>query len=197
MTCIGDRVTPLVDGRLPADAADRAYAHAAVCDTCREAVEAERLTKARLVAMATPEPGPALITSLLLIGGPTGPLPPREGRVPGTARPLPVVVGAGAAARPQGAVAPTGRRDRRRPGGRVAGRLSRRRQRTFGAAVIGALSIMGLGAVALAVVNLPSDLPAVNAPVDTAVLRPGSPVPPFTGEQVTWVFGRPSASPTK
>ena len=42
MTHLGDRMTPLVDGQLPVDATERAHAHLASCDGCREAVETER-----------------------------------------------------------------------------------------------------------------------------------------------------------
>ena len=47
---LGARVTPLVDGRLAADAAARAQDHVRSCGECAEAVETERL------AGTTPSP---------------------------------------------------------------------------------------------------------------------------------------------
>jgi hypothetical protein len=84
---LGDRVAALVDGQLPADAVERAHSHLVGCRPCREAVEAERLMKARLASLRGPEPGVDLIQRLLSMGGPNGPLPPRVGHVPGTPRP--------------------------------------------------------------------------------------------------------------
>lgn len=87
MAHLGDRVTALVDGQLPAEAVERAHAHLAHCRPCREAVETERLMKARLATLRGPEPGADLMQRLLAMGGPNGPLPPRVGHVPGMPRP--------------------------------------------------------------------------------------------------------------
>jgi hypothetical protein len=89
---LGERVAALVDGRLSPDAVDRAHLHLATCRPCREAVEAERLMKARLAALRGPEPSGDLMRRLLSMGGPNGPLPPRSGHVPGTPRPQPVTL---------------------------------------------------------------------------------------------------------
>jgi hypothetical protein len=89
---LGDRVADLVDGQLPVDAVERALAHLARCRPCREAVEAERLMKARLASLGGPEPGADLMRRLLALGGPNGPLPPRVGHVPGTPRPQAVAL---------------------------------------------------------------------------------------------------------
>lgn len=87
MAHLGDRVAALVDGQLPPDAVERAHAHLAGCRPCREAVEAERLMKARLAALRGPGPDAEFLQRLLAMGGPNGPLPPRAGHVPGMPRP--------------------------------------------------------------------------------------------------------------
>jgi len=96
VTHLGERVSDLVDGQLPPEAAERAFAHLASCQGCRDQVEAERLMKARLAALALPTPREDLVQKLLAMGGPAGPVPPRAGHVPGSARPstVPVEVGA-------------------------------------------------------------------------------------------------------
>ncbi|NAZ88621.1 anti-sigma factor family protein, partial [Kineococcus indalonis] len=76
---LGARVTPLVDGRLAPDAALRADEHLRACCECAEAVEAERLVRARLRALPDLEPSGDLMARLRDIGGPSGPLPPRGG----------------------------------------------------------------------------------------------------------------------
>ena len=92
MTHLGERVSDLVDGQLPPEAAERAFAHLASCQGCRDQVEAERLMKARLAALALPTPREDLVHKLLAMGGPAGPVPPREGHVPGTVRPRTVPI---------------------------------------------------------------------------------------------------------
>lgn len=90
MSHLGDRVSSLVDGQLPMEAVERAHSHLANCRDCRDAVEAERLMKARLSCLPAPEPAADLVGRLLTMGGPSGPLPPRPGHVPGSPRPVPV-----------------------------------------------------------------------------------------------------------
>lgn len=178
MAHLGDRVAALVDGQLPVDIIERAHAHLAGCRSCREAVEAERLMKARLASLQGPEPGNDLMQRLLAMGGPNGPLPPRAGHVPGTPRPqavsltrpqasLGMVAGVGAATRPAG----------RRPGARAGsagpGRLRQhRRSRLAVAAVFSALSVVGVGIVGLAVSESGGapTAPRVVPPVDTFVI---------------------------
>lgn len=90
MSHLGERVSGLVDGQLsPADT-ERAMAHLAGCRPCRDAVETERLMKARLACLAGPGPSGDLVGRLLAMGGPSGPMPPRPGYVPGSPRPQPV-----------------------------------------------------------------------------------------------------------
>jgi len=82
----------VVDGQLTPESAERATAHLAACRPCRDLVELERLTKARLSALCGPEPGADLVSRLLAMGGPGGPVSPRPGHVPGTPRPQPVTM---------------------------------------------------------------------------------------------------------
>lgn len=142
---LGTRVTPLVDGRLAADAELRAEDHLKTCCECHEAVEAERLVRARLATLGAPEVSPDLMARLLDIGGPSGPLPPRD-------RPMAVP------ARPVTGVAPPSRGDA--PGPRrsgPAGRTSRGarvlRRRPLAAALAGTFSLLGAGIVGVLVLG--------------------------------------------
>ncbi|HEX2316207.1 MAG TPA: zf-HC2 domain-containing protein, partial [Thermomonospora sp.] len=58
MTCLGERLTALVDGELDHDERDRALAHLAVCRTCREEADTMRRLKSRLRALSAP-PAPS------------------------------------------------------------------------------------------------------------------------------------------
>ena len=175
MAHLGERVTALVDGQLGAEAVERAHAHLAGCRACRDAVETERLMKARLASLQGPEPSSDLRQRLLALGGPNGPMPPRVGHVPGSPRPQPIaaprvievpvsvpvsvsvpvgaLVGSGTgSAAAVGAAAvdrPAGRRPERPPGRAGSpgpGRTpAQRRTRLAVAAVFGALSVVGVG----------------------------------------------------
>jgi hypothetical protein len=167
---LGDRVTALVDGQLPVEATERAHSHLAHCRECRDAVEIERLIKARLSCLDGPSPDGDLVSRLLAMGGPSGPLPPREGHVPGSPRPM-AVLGRPADSRPAGR-APAGRALKPGPGGLgrigprpIAPSQSRRRRARLAGAVIGALTVVGAGVGGLVIAA-----PAVRAP------GPGSPV---------------------
>jgi hypothetical protein len=87
MSHLGERITTLVDGQLGVDAAERALMHIAGCTECRDAVELERLTKQRLASLGVPPASCDLIQRLARMAGPSGPLPPRPGHVPGSPRP--------------------------------------------------------------------------------------------------------------
>ncbi len=167
MVHLGERVTALVDGQLPVEAMERAHAHLASCRPCRDLVEAERLMKSRLASMQGPPPTPDLVARLLALGGPEGPMAPRERHVPGTPRPNPVT-------RPRPAARPAGR-----PAAAIAlavplagvgpGRGRRRRTRLT-VAVLGALTVVGAGIGGLAVANAGSAGPTLVPPVATFVV---------------------------
>lgn len=145
MTHLGDRVTDLVDGQLPPEATETAHAHLAGCMPCREAVEAERLMKARLRSLGAPAPSGDLVARLLAVGGAApvdgGPDDATDATRPGRlVRPA----GAGVPGRP-----PASRPAGSRPGGRPAGRPVPRRSRRLTAVVLGALSVVGVGTVGL------------------------------------------------
>jgi Putative zinc-finger len=157
VTHLGDRVAAFVDGQLSPESAERTTAHLVTCRPCRDLVELERLTKARLSALCGPEPNVDLIGRLLAMGGPAGPLPPRPGYVPGSPRPQPVTM-------------PTLQRDVPRPGRRREPVTSTRpggrtgttttttttatttgaRPSRLAAAVFGALSVVGVGVAGVA-----------------------------------------------
>lgn len=90
--CLSSRVSALADGSLPDDVRDRALAHVTSCPDCRADLEAELLLRARLRALPAPRPSSSLVSSLLAMGEPGGPVPPRVGHVPGTPRPAPVTI---------------------------------------------------------------------------------------------------------
>jgi anti-sigma factor RsiW len=59
VTCLGERLTALVDGELDHDERDRALAHLAVCGACRQEADTMRRLKGRLRALASPPQDPA------------------------------------------------------------------------------------------------------------------------------------------
>lgn len=188
MSHLGDRITPLVDQQLPADATERAHAHIAACRECHDAVEIERLTKARLATLGSPEPDDDLMRRLLQMAGPAGPMPPRAGHVPGTPRPHPVRPAAGP--RPTGSRRPSvlsrspgrvtalsrpaGRPAERGPGSHPApgspARLSRSSRTRLTAAMVGALCLVSAG-VAGGVVTSGGGQRGVVPPVDAFVVE--------------------------
>ncbi|WP_459642745.1 zf-HC2 domain-containing protein [Kineococcus sp. NUM-3379] len=146
---LGARVSALVDGRLRADAAARAEAHVRSCPECADAVETERLVKARLRSLAGPEPSEDLLLRLRGLGGPVGPLRPRE-------RPMP-----GGSQRPP--VAPPRMADAsRRPAGRPA-RDRRRRvvRRPLAAVLVSAFSLVGAGLAGAVLLSSLDETPAL------------------------------------
>ena len=165
MTHLGDRIAALVDGQLTPEAADRATLHLVSCRPCRDLLELERLTKARVSTLVGPPPTADLMDRLCSLRGPAGPLPPRPGHVPGTPRPqfVPLRPPSGAGTRTTTMRATTPQRrveTSTRPSGRPAALLSGRRL----AAVLGALSVVGVGVTGVA--------------VGTTATRPGAPLSP-------------------
>lgn len=146
---LGARVTPLVDGRLAADAELRAEDHLRDCCECHEAVESERLVRARLSTLGTPEVSPDLMARLLDIGGPSGPLPPRDRPMAAPARP---VTGTAPPSR-SGTAGPSRSGTAGPRPQRPAGRGRGLRRRPVAAALAGTFSLLGAGIVGVLVLN--------------------------------------------
>ena len=190
MTHLGERITPLVDGQLAGDVAERASIHLAGCNSCREAVEAERLMKSRLATLGAPQPAEDLVRRLLDLAGPEGPLPPRVGHVPGTPRSRPI--GPGRSQRPVLAT-PGGSR---RPGDTTSSRSatavrpSRMSRARLTAAMVGAMCLVGAG-VAGGVVTAGGGQPTVVPPVDTLVVEHAATTDtlPFGEQNTDWESG--------
>jgi len=93
MSHLGDRLSALVDGELNGAELDRAHAHLAGCEQCRdEAAELRRL-KVQLRGLTDGAPSEDAMTSrLIAMTGPGGPLPgrrrPARGRLRQRARSL-------------------------------------------------------------------------------------------------------------
>jgi len=171
VTHLHDRVTALVDGELSTSARGRAVSHLERCQPCRDAVDAERAT--RRVTSETPsaEPSAELVARLLALGGPSGPLPPREGHLPGTPRVAPLPA--------PGRGEPRLRARSSRPPGRpstwtAAGsarppRRRRLRRRSVTLALLGTVSLVSVGVLGAGLaggsLRLPEDARAVFAPL--------------------------------
>lgn len=156
--CLGDRVAALADGSLRDDVRDRALAHTLTCRACRDALDVERLTLQRLRSLPDPAPSERLMASLLALGGPGGPVPPRRDVGPGMPRPtlvalVPPSAGSSGSVRPGGGTHPGGTH----PGGR----RTRRARRTLVVAAAGAL---GAGFVAAGVLTSTAGAPVGPSP---------------------------------
>jgi hypothetical protein len=174
MTHLGDRVASLIDGQLPVDVSGRAMTHLAACPACQQAADLERLTKQRLASLSTPEPGADLVRRLLEMGVPGGPVAPRPGHVPGTARPAqlaPMI-------RADPSTRPPGRRTvvvQSRPPGAPSGparRLSRSTRGRLVFAAAGAACLVGVG-VAGGVAASQSTARTAVPTVDSFVIQQG------------------------
>jgi hypothetical protein len=203
MSHLGERVTSLVDGQLAMDAAERALMHVAACDDCREAVETERLMKQRLAMLGAPEPADRLIGRLLELAGPSGPLPPRAGHVPGSPRPELIAsltrvplrneqLGRPVESARGGSARPPGRRGSSRPLARTAQvsrmiRVSRSSRNRVAAAMVGAACLVGAG-VAGGVASGGVVGTQVAPPVDSFVLEHSATTDtlPFSDQTVMW-----------
>jgi hypothetical protein len=207
VTHLGERITSLVDGQLPADAAERASMHLAMCLPCREAVELERLMKSRLATLGAPPPGDHLVRRLLDLAGPHGPLPPRAGHVPGSPRPRPIS-GPSRSTRPLSGP-PLARTGSRRPAvaaaaGRavvaarpgVSARLSRVSRARVTAAMVGAMCLVGAGVAGGVVTAGRPSQPAVVPPVDSLVVQHSvsTGVLPFGDQNAEWETGDTAGS---
>jgi hypothetical protein len=152
--CLGARVADLADGRLaPADA-ERAFAHVAVCASCRADLDAQRAATSRLSSSSVIEPPSDLFQRLLSV--PTdaeAPVPPSVVPPQGSAGQRP----AGAAG-----VRPAGRARSTRPSSR--GRRGRVvLASAAGAAALVVVAVVGGGtALTGAVVPRPAIAPVVD-----------------------------------
>ncbi|MBA9003864.1 anti-sigma factor family protein [Thermomonospora cellulosilytica] len=154
MSCLGERLTALVDGELDHEERDRALAHLAGCDRCREEADTLRRIKDRLRALAAPPADPAgapdlpdddFLRRLMALGAPpdAGAAPP-PGDGPGPyalppLRPSPVPSRA-VMPRPRD-TRPAGRVDRRGAAAVAVRRRIPRRYLAAGAAAV----VLGLG----------------------------------------------------
>lgn len=183
MSHLGQRVTALLDGELPADVAARAHAHLAGCATCREELEAERAVRTLLRSAQDPAVPAALTAVLHGMGGPAGPLPPRPGHLPGAPRPEPLALPRRAA--PRGVRRPAGVSGPTRPP-RAGRRTRRRTSRRLAVALLGSVSLASLGVfsvIALSGLLLSEQAPVGPATSQLTVDRLGSrpPVIPAVG----------------
>ena len=169
--CLGTRISGLADGSLPDDVRDRSLVHVAGCEACREALDVERLLVERVRELPAPSPSDALTARLLALGETGGPLPPRAGRVAGTARqPSAVLVGRTAGGR----AAPSTPRPPRLPAPSV-GPPTRREHRRSRRVLAAAAGVLGVGVIAVTALgsSLPSSGPGVVPPVDQLTVQHG------------------------
>jgi hypothetical protein len=185
--CLGPRIADLADGRLAPAEAEKAFAHVAVCATCRDALAAQRAVISRLDTVGPVEPSTDLFARLVGISS-TDPSP-----VPATPA-IPVQGGAGP--RPGGAAG-------RRPAGSASGSVrppSRgRRGRIVLASAAGAAALAvavvvgGSSALTSAVVSRPSVAPVVDTLTAEHVVSADQ--MPFAGPRIELVaYADPSAS---
>ncbi|MFD0683159.1 anti-sigma factor family protein [Actinomadura fibrosa] len=160
MSCLGERLTALIDGELGHEDRDRALAHLARCARCRAEADGLRRLKGRLRGLAGPPAGGAddlptddFLTRLRSLSPPAEPAP-SAAPPPGSAGPLGPSVGV--PARPHRPASRIGRpsspavrpRDNR-PAGR-AGAVARRRTRHRYLVVGAATLFLGLGTASYA-----------------------------------------------
>ncbi|WP_205717434.1 anti-sigma factor family protein [Actinomadura soli] len=178
MSCLGERLTALVDGELGHEERDRALAHLARCDHCRDEVASLRKLKGRLRGLDETDelPSPDFLTRLRTLPAAAGSTAPGD-VPPAPAGPLsepladPFAGGAARhAARPlRSATRPvrpsnSARPRDNRPAGRAAAALGvqpRRRYLVMGAATL----FLGLGGASY-VVGGGDDAPTVTPAFD-------------------------------
>ncbi len=170
--CLGPRIAELADGRLGPAEAERAFAHVAVCATCRGALAAQRAVISRLDTAPPAEPSADLLARLSGIAA--TPLPP-----------IPTQGGAGV--RPAGAAG-------RRPTGSAPGSTHPRPRRgrrvvIAGAAGAAALAVAvvvgGSSALTGAVVTRPAIAPVVDTLTDEHAVSADQ--MPFSGPRIVTV----------
>ena len=175
--CLGARVADLADGRLdPADA-ERAFAHVAVCATCRAELEAQRAATSRLTESSSVEPPSDLFQRLLSV-------PSAD---PAPSAPVVVPPQGGAGQRPAGSagVRPASGARSTRPSVRSRrGRVAL--ASAAGAAALAVVAVVG-GSTALSgtVVPRPAIAPVVDAFTDEHAATADQ--LPFSGPRIVTV----------
>ncbi|KAB2367651.1 MULTISPECIES: anti-sigma factor family protein [Actinomadura] len=154
MSCLGERLTALIDDELDPAERDRVLAHLAGCAACRAEADELRRVKGRLRGLnalpasdgADDLPSGDFLNRLRSMGAGAGPVPPEPPATtqpmrPASARPL------RSSARPARTAPPAARPRDNRPGARAAG-LTRHRRRYL---VVGAATLfIGLGTASYA-----------------------------------------------
>jgi anti-sigma factor RsiW len=162
MSHLGERLTALVDEELGHDERDRALAHLATCEQCRDEADTLRRLKSRLRALDEVAAPTDLMGRLYILDqGQGGPKEPGASWPQGPREPWPLP----AAARPLLAV-PVGQRRRpgdNRPGSRAV-RQARRPRVRYLVAGAATLAVLGVGAASFAAGPDEQRLPQV-APV--------------------------------
>lgn len=174
--CLGRRIADLADGRLGPAETERAFAHVAVCATCRAALAAQRAVIDRLDTAPPAEPSADLLARLSGIAG--------TDEVPAPSVPAQ----SGAGTRPGGAA---GRRPTGSPPGSTRPQPRRRRRRiaiagAAGAAAIAvAVAVGGSSSVTSAVVPRPGIAPVVDTLTDEHAVSADQ--MPFSGPRIVTV----------
>jgi hypothetical protein len=183
--CLGDRIVDLADGRLDPAAAERAYAHVALCPRCRAALETQREVRARL-AQSAPEPTQAPDDLIARLSGIAAVAP--EPAIP--AQPAAGRGSAGrAGVRPGVPSVPTRPSASRRHRTRIAVASA------AGAAALAVAAVVGGGAASVSgpARTTPSIAPVVDRLTDAH--ESSTDQMPFSGPRiVTAAFGAPSGS---
>lgn len=193
MSHLHDRVAALVDGELSPTARCRAQAHLERCEPCRDAVAAERATRRLTADAASAEPSAELMARLMAMGGPSGPLRPREGHLPGTPRvpalpapgresellrvvgPAPARPPRARSSRPAGRPTSEPRAARTTPGARTTSprRAARRPRRGLAAAVLGTVSLATVGVLGVALMGGAVRVPGSAEPIFSQLVVDG------------------------
>ncbi|NED98100.1 hypothetical protein G1H11_22635 [Phytoactinopolyspora alkaliphila] len=181
MKHLDDRVSDLVDDRLDHDERDRALAHLAGCEQCREAADMERFAKGALTSLpGIPVPS-ALTSKLLALAEPGGPLP---AEVPAEA----ATVAAWGPSRPAASVG-TAHASHAAAGHRPRAKFIDRHRKGVRFAASGMVST-GAVLVMLASLGAPSNSSREQTPVSIV-----PPMEEFTAEYARSTGGLPFAEP--
>jgi len=188
MTHLGERISALVDGELDHEERDRLFGHVADCQPCRHELDVLRKIKSGLAGSTTPDVSPVLLSKLLAMSEPGGPLPPSRRPLSGPTYPIappPRSAGTDAAGRPIAT----------RPGPAGPGRGGRRGSRRRFVYLTGAsalsVSLIALGTAFAAGDAVAGGGPLLTPPVDQFVVNHAqtSGGVPFTDPASTVIFG--------